>query len=127
MKNQFILILSIIFTLQCCKKRDYCNNSLEFVGIYENTYEKNAKDILKINPDGTFIQIYTKGKVVKKNKGKWKLFKEHCSVKFDTLQLMHELPKQFDSLYPTTGLFRNNNILFYEDFPDEYDYKRIKN
>lgn len=124
----FFAVLGFSSFMCSCMNRDHCNNSLDIVGVYENRYESGVKNYLTINSDGTFEQIYTKNKTTKKNKGKWVFFEKSCSVRFDTLRLLHELPTQEieSSFEGMIGLFRNNNILFYEDMPKQYNYYRKK-
>lgn len=122
------LFIMTLLILTSCFNKDNCNNSSEIYGKYENTYEKGAKDLLIIKNDGTFEQIYIKGKVKKSNKGTWKFFKDDCSIFFKTLKLLHNLPAQYteESVEGQPAKYRNNKIMFYEDIPFEYDYSRVE-
>lgn len=126
--NFHISALLITFLILTSCNKDKCNNSSEIFGKYENTYEKGAKDLLIIKSDGTFEQIYIKGKVRKSNNGTWKFFKDDCGIYFKTLKLLHNLPAQYteESIEGQPAKYRNNKIKFYEDIPFEYDYSRVE-
>lgn len=126
--KKYLLILIICLLTYSCAKRDNCNNSVPLVGSYKNIYDKEAQNILIIKADGTFEQIFTKGKIVKKNNGVYKFFKDGCGLYFKNLKVLHKIPKQYSEFkvedkFPAK--FRNNNILFIEDLPYEFDYYRI--
>lgn len=125
MKKLIILGLLIVFS---CSKQEKCSSIEEVIGKYENDYEIGATNILTLNNDGTFNQLYKKGKIIKNNTGTWKFFKIDCSIDFVTLKLLHKLPKQSreESVEGKPAKYRNNKIMFYEDMPFEYDYKKIK-
>ena len=122
------LVLISLFLLIGCKyfKGDHCNNTLSIVGTYENTYDKNAKNLLIIKENGTFEQIFTKGTITKKNTGEWELFNESCSIHLKNLKLMHELGKYEKKAFVENGLYRLNKIMFVEDLPYEFDFYRVE-
>jgi hypothetical protein len=127
MKNYFLILIICLFTYSCAK-RDNCNNNLPVVGSYENIYDKEAKNVLILREDSTFEQIFTKGRTVKRNKGSYRFFRNSCSIYFKNLKVFQNLPKlkeeyHIEEEYPAK--FRNNNVIFLEDFPDEFDYYRI--
>lgn len=127
MKN-YLLILIISLSTYSCAKRDNCNNNLPIVGSYENIYDKQAKNVLILRKDSTFEQIFTKGRTIKRNKGSYKFFRNSCSIYFKNLKVFQNLSKlkveyHIEEEYPAK--FRNNNIIFLEDFPDEFDFYRI--
>lgn len=127
MKNYFILC--ICFLLLNCKyfQGDHCNNTKPIVGTYENSYDKNAKNILIIKENKTFEQIFIKGKNIKKNKGTWKFVNERCVVYLNNLKLLHKVPKQYEEFFSDRGIFRLNKIMFNEDLRKQFDFYRIKN
>lgn len=127
MKNYFLILIISLFTYSCAK-RDNCNNNLPIVGSYENIYDKQAKNVLILRKDSTFEQIFTKGRTIKRNKGSYKFFRNSCSIYFKNLKVFQNLSKlkeeyHTEEEYPAK--FRNNNVIFLEDFPDEFDYYRI--
>jgi len=127
MKKVIIVFLSIISFTSCKYFRgDHCNNTLPVVGVYENMYDKSAKNILILKENGTFEQIFTKGKNVKKNSGTWKFFKEFCDIDFKGLELMHELSESNKQLFKQGGIHRLNNIVFIEGLGYEFDFYRVE-
>ena len=127
MRNYLKIFLICLLSFSCVK-RDNCNNSLSIVGKYENTYDKKASNILIINSNGTFDQIFRKDKFLKKNRGTYKFFKNDCGLYFKNLKVLHEIPKQYSDFNVEDGFpakFRNNNIIFIEDLPLEFDFYRI--
>ena len=126
--KKIIIIFLFIISFSCCKyfRGDECNNTLPVVGVYENIFNKAAKNILIINEDGTFEQIFTKGKIVKKNKGTWEFFKEHCKINLKGLKLLHKLPESVHKYYTEVGTTRLNNIVFVEDLGSEFNFYRIE-
>lgn len=126
MKYYFVIFMFCLFCFSCTK-RDNCNNSVSLVGKYENIYDKDAKNILIIKADGTFEQIFIKGKNIKRHKGTYTFFKDDCGLYFKKLKILHYLPKQLlehhMEEYPAT--FRNNNIVFGGDSDDDINYYRI--
>ena len=126
--KKYFLILIICLCTYSCAKRDNCNNSVSLAGKYENIYDKEAKNILIIKKDGTFEQVFTKGKIVKKNRGTYRFFNYDCTLYLDGLKILHNIPSQYlefkvEDKFPAK--FRNNNIVFVEDLPYEFDYYRI--
>jgi predicted AAA+ superfamily ATPase len=127
MKNYLMIFIFSLFCFSCTKK-DNCNNSVSLTGKYENIYDKEAKNILIINKNGTYKQVFTKNGIRKINKGRYKFFPKFCSIVFLNLKVLQDLPKLKDEYhiednYPAK--FRNNNIVFIEDLPFEFDYYRI--
>jgi hypothetical protein len=127
MRNYFIILIICLFTFSCAK-RDNCNNLVPLVGKYENIYDKDATNILIIKADGTFEQIFTKGKIVQKNKGTYRFFTDDCTLYLDGLKILHNLPRQYseykvEDKFPAK--FRNNNVIFIEGLAYEFDYYRI--
>ena len=126
MKSKFIIVLFFVF-LTSCKyfQGDNCNNTKPIYGKYENIYDKEAKNILIIYKDGTFEQIFTKGKISKKNKGTWKFFKESCDVYLNNLKLLHKLSESNEKYFLEKGIHRLNNIVFVEGLSYELNFYRI--
>jgi|GEM_PF-2490286 len=124
-KTTFIFFLFLFIS---CTEKDPCGNDLDISGIYENKFEKGATNYLIIKNDGTFEQRYLKEGTIKKNKGKWRYYsngKNYCSIKFDTLKVLHNVPyrnKNTEEIKWFSPIFRRNKIMFYEDFPFEYDF-----
>lgn len=128
MKRSFIIWFCIIF-LTSCKyfQGDNCNNTKPITGKYENIYDKKAKNILIINKDGTFEQIFTKGNITKKNKGTWQFFEENCNIYLNNLKSFNSLSDWKTNLFSENGIYRLNNIMFLEDLRKEFDFYRIDN
>jgi len=124
-KTFFIFFL---FLLISCTEKDPCGNDLDISGVYENKFEKGVTNYLIIKNDGTFEQRYRKQGTIKKNKGKWRYRfdgKNYCSIKFDTLKVLHYVPyrdEESEAIERMSAIFRRNKIMFYEDFPFEYDF-----
>ncbi|SNR60716.1 hypothetical protein SAMN06265371_106213 [Lutibacter agarilyticus] len=127
MRKKITILFCFIFITSCKYFRgDNCNNTLPIVGKYENIYDKEAENILIIKKDGTFEQVFTKGDLVKTNKGTWKFFKESCYVKLTNLKLLHKLPQRMeDNFFRENGIHRLNNIVFVEGLSFEFNYYRI--
>ncbi|QZK91530.1 hypothetical protein K5V07_13890 [Flavobacterium sp. CHNK8] len=123
----YIKIFSICLFCFSCVNKDKCNNTVSFIGSYKNIYDKEAKNILIINANGTFEQIFTKDNIEKKHRGTYKYFKDDCTVIFEKLKILHSLPKRLlehhMEEYPAT--FRNNNIVFGGESDDDINYYRI--
>lgn len=128
MKNIVLVFLCILLFTSCKYFRgDHCNNTLPVVGVYENVFDKEAENILIIKEDGTFEQVFRKGEVVKKNKGSWEFFKEHCKINLKELKLLHKLPEPAHKYFIQDGVTRLNNIVFVEGMSLEFNYYRVKN
>lgn len=119
-----ILILICILMLNGCKyfRGDNCNNTKSIIGTYSNVYDKEAKNILIINKNGTFEQIFTKEGIVKKNNGTWKFFEKSCDIYLNNLKLLHKVPKQYEKYFLNKGVFRINKIMFNEDLRKQFDF-----
>lgn len=125
--RKITIFLSFLVLLGCKYLRgDECNNILPIEGTYKNIYDKDAKNILIIRKDGTFEQVFTKEGIVKKNNGKWKIFKNDCTIFLFNLKLLHDLPEWEKSIFSDNGTYRFNNIMFSEDLRKEFDYYRVK-
>jgi len=127
MRNKITILFCLISIVSCKYFRgDNCNNTLPIVGKYENIYDKEAKNILIIKKDGTFEQFFTKGDLVKTNKGTWKFFQESCKVYLINLKVLHKLPQKLeDDFFRERGIHRLNNIVFVEGLSFEFNYYRI--
>jgi len=97
------------------------------VGTYENIYDKDAKNILIIKENGTFEQVFTKEKIIKRNTGSWRFFDESCNIYLDSLKLLHELSESNKRFFKQSGIHRLNNIVFVEGLGYEFNFYRIKN
>jgi len=128
-KTTFIFFLFLVIS---CTKKDPCGNDIDISGVYENKFEKGATNYLIIKNDGTFKQKYRKGDVIKENVGKWRYRfdgKNYCSIIFDTLKVLHNVPyndRESKNIPSMSAIFRRNKIMFYEDLPFEYDFKKTK-
>jgi hypothetical protein len=126
MKRLNLLTIFICITIASCTNKDNCNNSLTIIGKYQNIYDKKAENILIIKSDGTFEQFFKKGTIIKRNNGTWKFSQKSCYVNFDTLKVLHSLPKSVKEYEMSLGKFRNNDIIFVEGLAFEFDFFRIK-
>ena len=126
--KKIIILFCALLSFSSCKyfRGDNCNNTLPVEGIYENIYDKDAKNILVIKEDGTFEQIFTKGSIVKTNKGTWKFFKEYCEIDFKGLKVLHRLGQSEVKFFKQDGVHRLNNIVFVEGMSYEFNYYRVK-
>ncbi len=125
MKKSIIFVFLVVFISSCQYFRgDQCNNTLSIVGTYENIHDKGAKNILVIHANGTFEQEFVKDKLILKNSGKWRFYKERCVVVLDSLKVLHNLPNSTMGYFTNVGKFRLNNIVFVEDFGKHFDYYR---
>jgi hypothetical protein len=127
MKKRIVGIVCLLMFSSCKYfQGDKCNNTHSVIGIYENVYDKSAKNHLIINNDGTFEQEFTKENITKKNKGTWIKGKENCRIYFKNLKLFHQLPESNKKLFSQNGMHRSNNIVFVEDMGREFDFYRVK-
>ncbi len=126
--KKFVFIIISITLLNGCKyfRGDKCNNTLSIVGVYENIYDNNAKNILIIKSDGTFEQEYKKGDTIKFNNGTWKFFENSCSLYLYDLKSFNDLSDWKRNLFRENGIYRLNNIMFLEDLRKEFDFYRIE-
>lgn len=126
MKRISVLVLIV----QCffgCKyfQGDECNNTKPIVGTYQNLYDDQAKNILIINEDGSFDQVFEKGSTVKKNRGFWKKSEGgECRILLSGLKVLQDLPSTAKNYFTNKGVHRFNNILFFEDYPKEFNFYR---
>lgn len=125
--RKVIIFISFLVLFGCKYFRgDECNNTSSVEGVYENIYDKGAKNILIIKKDGTYEQVFTKEDIIKKNNGKWKFSLTDCKIFLFNLKLLHDLPEWQESIFSDNGVYRFNNIMFSEDLRKEFDYYRIK-
>lgn len=126
MKKILIIAFFLFFSSSCRYfKGDECNNTLPLAGVYENTYDENAKNILIIKKDGTFEQVFTKNGISKKNLGSWKKSIKPCNIYLKGLKLLHEIPENYKIFFKEKGVHRLNKIMFNEDLRKVFNYKRI--
>ena len=127
--RKIIIVLFCVLSFTNCKyfRGDQCNNTLSVEGVYENLYDNEAKNILIIKKDGTFEQIFTKGNIIKKNKGTWKFFKKYCEIDFKNLKLLHSVTPTLEKYFTQNGKYRLNKIMFNEDLRKPFDFYKVEN
>ena len=105
---------------------DNCNNTLPITGKYYNDYDKKAKHLLILKEDGTFEQLFEKDTILKRNSGTWKFFDESCSLYFEELKFLQNVPKGYidDKLYERPAIHRTNNIYFIDHY--DVSFYRLK-